>query len=382
MLTSKGEKEIVKVFKNLKFNESTHATLAISPIIMTGRKSGNPDNPLKFLTKASELYSLTLKAKNLLAKYQDKLTQTKSFDNCITPLSSSTKFENLFYKREDLTVINAYKVRGALFQTSEYLISNPDKKLHFVAASTGNHALGVLKTAEILKLSKVTVCISENVTLFKKEKLRNKALELQKCGVDAQILVKGKTFDETNAYAKNLAEQDENTFFVDPYGNKLAVGGQGSIGLEILSQLNDRISKGELTELEEITLVVTIDGGSLISEISCAVKLGAQKLKKKKKLNFNVTGVKLNDFNSLYGDAIKVKTPGEYNNDFLNAFVDEKVVINDFDMKKGIKFVENDINKSVEGASAGTLKPVLDGSLKPDAKHAVVCVLSGSNSGK
>lgn len=327
----------------------------------------------------NKLYLSILDAKNILVEYKAKLSlsEVDEEDN-ITPLVESTKYPMLFYKREDLTSIKAYKVRGALYQMNKVIEEMPGKNLRFVAASTGNHALGVLKAAEILNVSNVIICISESVTEFKKNKLSRRILELKEKGINVELIIKGESFDQTNDFAQNLAELDENSFYIDPYNNHNAVAGQGTIGLEVLSQLGKRLSEKN-SKLEELTVIIPVGGGGLISGISCALKYSINQFPVLKNLKLKVIGVSLKDLNSFYGDAIKVESVGSHNFSYIDYLVDKKIKIDDTDMKKGIDFVHQDINARVEGASAGTLKPVLENIVFPGKNSAVVCILSGGN---
>lgn len=337
--------------------------------------------PLYLLRKVRELYSSIVDAKNVLLNYKSVLSTTTDIENnCITPLAASKKLPMVFYKREDLTSIKAYKIRGALYQMSKIIKENPSAKLKFIAASTGNHALGVLKAAEILKVDNVTICISKDVTDFKKQKLHKKVFELNQKDINAKLIIEGDNFDQTNQLAQELAEQDEHSFYIDPYNTHNAVAGQGTIGLELLSQLNERfLSSSEFEKLKEITVIVPIGGGGLISGISCALKSGINSFPNLKKLKLRVIGIKLENLDSKYGDAIKVKVVGEHNDDYIKFLVERKITVNDIDMKKGINFINDDLGVKVEGASAGTLKPVLEKIVTPSETNAVICIISGSN---
>lgn len=337
--------------------------------------------PFALFRKISNLYATTLDARKVLLKYKANLSMT-SIEcgceyNCITPLSASEKIPMLFYKREDLTSIKAYKVRGALYQMSKIIETNPSSDVKFIAASTGNHALGVLKAAEILKVSNITICISKSVTNFKQHKLEKRIFDLKKQGINAQLMIEGDTFDQTNEFAHNLLKSAENSFYIDPYNTHNAVAGQGTIGLELLSQLDNKLSN--IDTLKEITVIVPIGGGGLISGISCALKSDIENFPALKNLNLRILGVCLEDLNSKYGDAIKVEKVGEHNDEYISYFVEEQVCINDKDMESGINFVYEDLGVQVEGASAGTLKPVLENIVVPSETNAVVCILSGGN---
>lgn len=368
-------------FNSLKQMSSPIFTNKILPDINNLNSSQNLIS-LSFFKKMNLLYNSTLDARELLQDYKSQLCLCSNVENnCLTPLEESSKEPMLFYKREDLTCIHAYKIRGALYQTCKIVKeNNNDKSLHFIAASTGNHALGVLKTAEILNLSNVTIYVSENVSKFKREKLERRVFELREKDLNVKLIVKGKTFDKTNKLAQDAVLKNKNTFFIDPYNNSYAVSGQGTIGLELLTQLDKKLSGAVKNgKLKELTVIVPIGGGGLVSGIACAMKLGLADTQYLKSLKLRVIGVKLNDLNSVYGDAIKVKTFGEHNQEFISNLVEKQVLISDADMETGTEFVYSDIGVTVEGASAGTLKPVLENLVKPCESNAVVCILSGSN---
>lgn len=336
--------------------------------------------PIQLFRKINTLYSSINEAKKVLLKYKAELSTTENVEHdCITPLMESKKHPMLFYKREDLTSIKAYKIRGALYQMNKIIEENNSRNLNFIAASTGNHALGVLKAAEILNVSNVTICISKDVTKFKREKLQKKVCELKKKDINAQLVIDGENFDHANKIAKYLANTNGNSFYIDPYNNHNAVAGQGTIGLELLSQLENKFNNGNFDQLKEVIVIVPIGGGGLISGTACALKTGISNSPQLKGLKLRIIGVKLEDLSSKYGDAIKVKTVGEHNSECINHFVEKQITINDKDMKKGIGFVYRDINAKVEGASAGTLKPVLDELIMPSSKCAVICLISGGN---
>ena len=65
----------------------------------------------------------------------------------LTPLLTSAKSSGHYYKCEHMTVTRAYKVRGALVAMSRAVERGVWR---FSTSSTGNHALGMLKAAELL----------------------------------------------------------------------------------------------------------------------------------------------------------------------------------------------------------------------------------------
>lgn len=361
-----------------------------NPYFTTSGKLKIAENelPVSVYRKVHNLYRSILDARSVLLRYKSDIATIVAMENdCITPLVASKRLPMVFYKREDYTSIKAYKIRGAIYQMSKIIEKNHSKKLRFVAASTGNHALGVLKSAEVLKVPRVTICISETVTGFKKNKLEKRVNELKAKGINAELVVEGHTFDQTNEYAINLVKTNPDTYYIDPYNSHNAVAGQGTIGLELLSQFENNFFNldsldfevEKLKNLKEIVVIVPIGGGGLISGISTGFKLGIQNHPRLKHLKVEIIGVKLKDLNSKYGDAIKVKKIGCNNFDFINYLVDKQILVNDMDMQRGANFVLDDIGARVETASSSTLTPILDNMLVPSSERAVILIISGGN---
>ena len=356
-------------------------------------KSGKVKLAQKELTissyrKVQELFESINDAKAVLLRYKsDLMTIVSTENNCITPLTASKKLSMVFYKREDLTSIKAYKIRGALYQMSKIIEQNHSKELRFVAASTGNHALGVLKAAEILRVPRVTICISASVTPIKQKKLNKRVSSLLEKGINAELIIEGENFDQTNQFAKNLVKTSNHTYYIDPYNTHNAVAGQGTIGIELLSQLENQffdfekleVNNSKIKRIKEITIIVPIGGGGLISGISTGFKMGIHQFPKLKHVKITIIGVKLSDLNSKHGDAIRVKIPGDHNLPLMEYLVDRIIDVTDMDMQRGINFLADDIGTKVEGASAGTLKPVLEKIVQPSEENAVICIISGGN---
>ncbi|MBY0404257.1 MAG: pyridoxal-phosphate dependent enzyme, partial [Cyanobacteria bacterium] len=83
----------------------------------------------------------------------------------LTPLDPSQMMGNLLYKREDLTLTKAYKLRGAVVGMAYALETLGYQK--FLTVSTGNHALGVLKAAELLKPQQIRLVVPLNTSPYK-----------------------------------------------------------------------------------------------------------------------------------------------------------------------------------------------------------------------
>ena len=79
-------------------------------------------------------------------------------------------------------------------------------------------------------------------------------------GYGAQVILKGKNFNETRLYMEELAKEIGMTI-VHPYDDKFVMAGQGTIGLEILDDI-----------WNVNTVIVPVGGGGLIAGIATALK--------------------------------------------------------------------------------------------------------------
>lgn len=119
-----------------------------------------------------------------------------------------------------------------------------------VAASTGNHGLGM---AEALRLAggHGTVVVSAGAAAYKRQRLADAGLHV--------ITIDGDAIDAEH-HARAMAERDA-LVYVSPYNDLDVIAGQGTIGIEIAEQLPD-------VEL----VFVPVGGGGLIAGVAAALK--------------------------------------------------------------------------------------------------------------
>ena len=176
-----------------------------------------------------------------------------------TPLrrSFALRPHPVWLKLECWQPTGSFKVRGAL----HHLRSIPERERArgVVAASAGNHALGLAWAAEVLGggLS-VTLFLPENAPAAKVEKLRTFPVHLRQVGA---------TYEDAQDEALRFAAES-GARYVHAFEDPLTAAGQGTVGLEILEQLPD---------VERI--VVPVGGGGLISALAVAVKAKAPRVR-------------------------------------------------------------------------------------------------------
>jgi threonine dehydratase len=350
---------------------------ALSPPLMANGKVAMPGLhqglTIPEYRRLATLYQNILEADTLLMSYRQELglLPIEACNDGLTRLDASRHTAGLFYKREDQTAIKAYKVRGAVNGMS-YAMETLGY-FRFLAVSTGNHALGVLKAAELLRPESVRIFVPTNTAPAKLARLMQESQQLHQSGVQTQIIISGGTFDEAKrmAMAENQAEH-----FIDPYGDPQVVAGQGSVGLELFRQILPLLSGGNV---QQLTLISPIGGGGLLSGTATALRMATLWHPAFQHLQLRLVGLRLEDIHSALGDAIRVKYIDDNNRTIMRLLGVEVHTMTDADMRQGMDWVWHDVGSAVEGACGGTLLPVFNHSITPAPDHLVVCMLSGGN---
>lgn len=141
----------------------------------------------------------------------------------------SARFEaDVWLKREDLSPVRSYKLRGALNAMRKVRASNPDQGL-FVCASAGNHAQGV---AFMCKQYGVRGVIFMPVTTPQQKIAKTRIFG----GDNIEIRLIGDYFDDTLAAAQAYCAEN-NAHFLAPFDDDDVIEGQATVAEEILDQL-------------------------------------------------------------------------------------------------------------------------------------------------
>lgn len=174
-----------------------------------------------------------------------------------TPLLKfSTDGNDGFYlKAECLQPIGSFKLRGAYNKIAQ--LTEGERKRGVIAHSSGNHAQGVAYAARAMGV-KATIVVPNNIPNVK---LRaTKAL-------GAEVIIVGPASADRVSKAEEL-ERQHGYVPIPPYNDEKIIAGQGTIGLEILEDLQD-------VEL----VLAPISGGGLMSGICTAIKSMNTKVK-------------------------------------------------------------------------------------------------------
>ncbi|MCK0141374.1 threonine ammonia-lyase IlvA [Aliiroseovarius sp. F20344] len=135
---------------------------------------------------------------------------------------------DIWLKREDLSPVRSYKIRGALNAMGKALAADPSRDL-FVCASAGNHAQGVAYTSRHFGVRGV-IFMPVTTPQQKIEKTRIFG------GDSIEIRLVGDYFDDTLKAAQEYCAA-EGGHFLSPFDDLDVIEGQASVAAEIVSQL-------------------------------------------------------------------------------------------------------------------------------------------------
>lgn len=163
------------------------------------------------------------------------------------PLSEITG-SRIVCKLDNFQRTGSFKERGA--RNALMLLPEALRRRGVIAASAGNHALGLAYHGRLLGVP-VTVVMPEFAPLIK-------ITTCQRLG--ARVILHGKDFAEAVAQARRLVE-GEGLTYIHGFDDPNIIAGQGTLGLEILSQVPDVDA-----------IVCPVGGGGLLSGLCVAVK--------------------------------------------------------------------------------------------------------------
>ncbi|ERN54237.1 threonine dehydratase [Alkalihalophilus pseudofirmus] len=159
---------------------------------------------------------------------------------------------NVYLKREDLQVVRSFKIRGAFHQISSLPVEELNNGV--VCASAGNHAQGVAYSCHTLKITGKIFMPSTTP--------RQKVDQVKFFGKEyVEVILIGDTFDDSFNEAMKYCEEHQMAF-IHPFDQEKIVAGQGTVGMEIMNDIEENIDY----------LFSSIGGGGLISGTGTYIK--------------------------------------------------------------------------------------------------------------
>ena len=246
----------------------------------------------------------------------------------------------VYLKFENLQFTAAYKERGAL----NTLLQLNSQTKGVITASAGNHAQGLAYHATRLGIPSTIVMPKSTPTV--------KITQTE--GHGATVILEGETFDAAYAHARQLESRNDLTF-VHPFDDPRIIAGQGTVALEMLE---------DVPEID--MLAVPIGGGGLISGMATVAKAADHAIE--------VIGVQAELFPSMYNrihqtempcggdtlaEGIAVKEPGTITSRFVEALVDDMVLVGERRLEEAVSLLLQIEKTVVEGAGAAGLAALL-----------------------
>lgn len=279
------------------------------------------------------------------------------------PLSEMTG-ARVFCKLDNMQRTGSFKERGA--RNALLCLEASSRKRGVVAASAGNHALGLAYHGKLLGIP-VTVVMPDYAPLIK-------VTTCQKLG--AEVLVRGRDFAEARAEADKLVAEKGLTY-IHGFDHPDIIAGQGTIGLEILKQVP-----------EVDAILCPIGGAGLIAGLAIAVKALRPKVKivgvESKATASFTAALKAGHPVSIpraptLADGLAVLRVGDNSFSLARDYVDEVIRVDESYIAQAILRMIEMEKIVVEGAAASPLAALMAG-LAPGLKGKnVVLVTSGGN---
>ena len=285
-----------------------------------------------------------------------------------TPLAPSRTLRDItgadiYLKAENMQRSGSFKVRGASYKLSR--LSKEEYSRGVIAASAGNHAQGVAIAAAQNNIS-CTIVMPETAPLAKVTATQ---------GYGAEVVLHGFTYDDAYQYCLEL-QQETGATFIHAFDDPDIIAGQGTLGLEMLSDLPDADA-----------LIVPVGGGGLIAGITIAARA--------LRPNIRIIGVQaegaagcrasldageLRTLPSIatIADGIAVKRPGTLTFPIIQNLVDDVVMVNDEEIIGAVLLLMERSKMLVEGAGAAGVAAMLSGVVKLDGKRVLVPLTGGN----
>lgn len=258
-----------------------------------------------------------------------------------SPALSRLSGGKVFLKLENLQITGSFKARGSLNKVLS--LSENERKKGIVTASTGNHGLGVANALTQTN-SKGTIYLPKNVAKVKSDAIKSFNVPIEFYGADSF---------EAETKARQVSVET-GKMYISPYNDEKVIGGQGTIGVELLRQLPDLDC-----------VLVAVGGGGLIGGIAGYAKEVNPKIKVIGCLPENAPVM----FECLKaGKIIDVEeaptlsdgTAGGIDKDSITfeicqKYIDDFILVNEDEIADGMRFAVENHRQIVEGSAGVTI---------------------------
>jgi threonine dehydratase len=280
-----------------------------------------------------------------------------------TPVTPSAYLSEQFggqiiLKAENLQRTGAFKIRGAINKLHRL---GDLKENGVVAGSAGNHAQGLAFAARHFGVN-CEIFIPMGASISK----------VSACKSYGGIVLDGGESIETAVTSAKARAHETGMAFCHPYDDVDVVAGQGTLGLELLEDIQDLAQ-----------VIIPLGGGGLLSGTALAIK--------QQNPNVKIIGVQISSCAPyIYGnaptgpvptlaDGIAVKQPGDVTRPLIENWVDELVDVDEDSVADAMMILLERSKMYVEGGGAVGVSALLASRVKPAKKGRTCVVLSGGN---
>ncbi|MCK4762658.1 MAG: threonine/serine dehydratase [Candidatus Aminicenantes bacterium] len=283
-----------------------------------------------------------------------------------SPFLSDSAGGSVYLKCENLQITNSFKLRGALNKLLS--LTEEERERGVTTASTGNHGSAVAYGMDKFNINGL-IYLPENAAQTKIDVIRSYNAEIKFFSDDCA---------KAEVKARQVA-QEKGMVFVSPYNDMKVVGGQGTIAIELMRQL------------EKIDVVICpVGGGGLIGGIAGYLKSHNERIE--------IIGAQPEYCTHMY-EAIKagkiIEVParptfadgvegaveaGSVTFDICRECVDDFILVSEEEIKAALRLVMEKHFMLVEGAGVLSIAAYLKAKDRFKNKN-VVLVISGGKIG-
>ncbi|WP_455553470.1 threonine ammonia-lyase, biosynthetic [Comamonas kerstersii] len=273
-------------------------------------------------------------------------------------------------KREDQQPVFSFKLRGAYNKMAN--LSQEQLAKGVICASAGNHAQGVALGAK--KLGCRAVIVMPTTT----PQVKVDAV----AALGGEVVLAGDSYSDAYKHSVKL-QKEQGMTFIHPFDDPDVIAGQGTIAMEMLSQLQ-KLGSPRLD-----AVFVAIGGGGLISGVANYIKAVRPEIK--------VIGVQTKDSNAmlqsvqagervelpdvgLFSDGTAVKLVGEETFRIAKGLVDDYIEVDTDQVCAAIKDIFVDTRSIVEPSGALAVAAIKQYVAKHKTKgETYAAILCGAN---
>ena len=257
------------------------------------------------------------------------------------PMLSRNLGCDLFLKLECLQHTSSFKARGAL--NAMLGLNDQQRQLGVIAMSAGNHAQAVAYHAEHMGIQ-ATIVMPAQTPFAKVARTR---------AFGAKVVLEGRNLNECEGTVNALI-QEHGLTLIHPYDNELVMMGQGTAGLEMLT---------DQPELD--ILVVPIGGGGLMGGIATVardmrpnIKIYGVQTELYPSMKLAVEGKEITCGGETLAEGIAVKKPGGVTLPIVDALVDKILLVNERELEWAVGALIEQQRVVSEGAGAAGIAAI------------------------